>query len=329
MRIKWHPERKPKLESVSASSTAQGNRAYASLPSEVLSRKSDDESSSQQVATKEADSNKRSATEGPDDQPEPKRSSQPMQGDVLVSRELICPITQELPIDPVFASDGRVYERKAITHYFKSALEERKEITSPMTREKMTQKLAPATQHKNTIERLIATGRIEKELAEKWQESQLEKQKFNQLLAKAEGGDVKAMEEVAEDYYCGDSINCVDKKVAFHWYERACKADSVVGMARMAEMTIHGEGVKKSVNKGVAYLFTAARKGSDVAAYALGTDYADGEHNLPVDLEEAKYWLEKSLSGTCVHKDMDEKEKDDARAKLQEVLGALGLHSAL
>ena len=28
--------------------------------------------------------------------------------------EFLCPITQELPIDPVTAEDGRVYERQAI-----------------------------------------------------------------------------------------------------------------------------------------------------------------------------------------------------------------------
>ena len=28
--------------------------------------------------------------------------------------ELVCPITQSLPIDPVTAEDGRIYERSAI-----------------------------------------------------------------------------------------------------------------------------------------------------------------------------------------------------------------------
>ena len=33
--------------------------------------------------------------------------------------ELVCPITHELPVDPVTAEDGRVYERSAIEEWLK------------------------------------------------------------------------------------------------------------------------------------------------------------------------------------------------------------------
>ena len=32
--------------------------------------------------------------------------------------ELLCPITQQLPVDPVTAEDGRLYERAAINEWF-------------------------------------------------------------------------------------------------------------------------------------------------------------------------------------------------------------------
>ena len=32
--------------------------------------------------------------------------------------ELLCPITQQLPVDPVMAKDGRLYERVAINEWF-------------------------------------------------------------------------------------------------------------------------------------------------------------------------------------------------------------------
>ena len=35
----------------------------------------------------------------------------------LIVDEYLCPITQELPIDPVTAEDGRVYERSAIEEW--------------------------------------------------------------------------------------------------------------------------------------------------------------------------------------------------------------------
>ena len=54
--------------------------------------------------------------------------------------EFLCPITQELPIDPVIAEDGRVYERSAIVEWL-----ERNE-KSPHTNEPMGKKLLPALQ---------------------------------------------------------------------------------------------------------------------------------------------------------------------------------------
>ena len=35
-----------------------------------------------------------------------------------VAEEYVCPITAELPIDPVTAEDGRFYERHAIEEWF-------------------------------------------------------------------------------------------------------------------------------------------------------------------------------------------------------------------
>ena len=34
-----------------------------------------------------------------------------------MAEEFVCPITQELPVDPVTAEDGRVYERSAIEEW--------------------------------------------------------------------------------------------------------------------------------------------------------------------------------------------------------------------
>ena len=46
--------------------------------------------------------------------------------------EYICPITQVVMVDPVLGSDGRTYERSAITEWLRT------HNTSPMTREVMT-----------------------------------------------------------------------------------------------------------------------------------------------------------------------------------------------
>ena len=36
-----------------------------------------------------------------------------------VAADLRCPITQELPVDPVIAKDGKIYEREAILEWFR------------------------------------------------------------------------------------------------------------------------------------------------------------------------------------------------------------------
>ena len=47
-----------------------------------------------------------------------KRSAEEMASSM--SKDLICPITQELMVDPVLAADGISYERKEITQWLAS-----------------------------------------------------------------------------------------------------------------------------------------------------------------------------------------------------------------
>ena len=52
--------------------------------------------------------------------------------------EFLCPITHSLPVDPVTAEDGKVYERSAIEEWLK------KQQRSPLTNEVMGTKLLRA-----------------------------------------------------------------------------------------------------------------------------------------------------------------------------------------
>ncbi len=63
-----------------------------------------------------------------------------------VAADLVCPITQELPIDPVMAEDGKIYERNAILEWFS---EKGPRITSPSTNARMGTRLLPAVQTRN------------------------------------------------------------------------------------------------------------------------------------------------------------------------------------
>mgnify|MGYP002837853205 CR=1 FL=1 len=77
--------------------------------------------------------------------------------------ELICPITYEMPAEPVYAEDGRLYERSAIEQWF--AADNR---SSPMTKLPMGTRLVDAVQVRNVIEKIVESGELPEERAREW-----------------------------------------------------------------------------------------------------------------------------------------------------------------
>ena len=69
-----------------------------------------------------------------DDETKPKKKQSP-------ADDLICPITLLLPIDPVAAEDGRIYEHAAILRHIKG--HDTDSLKSPMTNEPMGPRLLP------------------------------------------------------------------------------------------------------------------------------------------------------------------------------------------
>jgi U-box domain len=91
--------------------------------------------------------------------PQSKRSKK------TVEDTLRCPFSLALPIDPVTAEDGQVYEREHILRYFHSNSDD--QIKSPMTQEIIGKRLFPAPRTKKTIQVLIENGVIKGDLAKK------------------------------------------------------------------------------------------------------------------------------------------------------------------
>ena len=130
------------------------------------------------------------------------------------AEELVCPILQGLPIDPVIAEDvsalffstailisshfflfayclvsmahcltsvpcdksqGQIYERKEIEKYLKEK-EDEDEILSPVTKKPLETKiLIPSVHIRNNIEHLVESGIIAGEMADTWKERIAEK----------------------------------------------------------------------------------------------------------------------------------------------------------
>ena len=94
--------------------------------------------------------------------------------------EWICPITTELPLVPVTAEDGQVYERFAIEKLIRLKGEA---LKSPMTNLPMGPRLSSSTQARNTIEKLVRSGMIDGDKAERWLERRSEEELVNKTLA--------------------------------------------------------------------------------------------------------------------------------------------------
>ena len=143
--------------------------------------------------------------------------------------EFICALTYELPLDPVTAEDGKIYERAAITEWLK------KHKKSPLTNEEMGTKLLPAHQVKNMIEKLVRSGAICGDKAEAWQKRVKEQDELKKLRCNAENGDIDAITRLAFAYRDGELGLAKDHAAAFQWFSRGAEANSCTCMCWVAQ----------------------------------------------------------------------------------------------
>ncbi|CAB9522521.1 Sel1 domain protein repeat-containing protein [Seminavis robusta] len=230
--------------------------------------------------------------------------------------DLICPISLELPWEPVMAEDARIYDRSFIEEHFNTHTGD---LKSPMTQQKMGTKLLPAIQTRNHIEALIEAGAIDGDLAAKWKEKVNQAKQMDTLVKKAEAGDMDAMYGVGHRYYNGVHGVKKDEKKACEWFKRARSAGCVKGTAMMAWCYLGGWGAPKQQSLGLIHLTNAASQGSNVAAYHLGMAFANGTFDLRVDIAEAIYWLVKAI-GDCPHDHLSDSAKKEAGKELRDLI---------
>ena len=216
--------------------------------------------------------------------------------------ELLCPITQELPLDPVTAEDGRVYERSAIEEWL--ATNEK----SPHTNEPMGGMLFPATQVKNLIASMVRSGALSGDKAGAWKQKLEDEKVVEEYRRKAEAGDLQAMMQLGGIYRRGINGITADPAQCFKWTKRAADLDHPPGIAALATCYYHGFGASKNHPRTLVLLTQAATMGSGYACYVLALMY---EHvmksPLPKDLGYARYWAKKALDDGHVKFPMDEK----------------------
>ena len=186
-----------------------------------------------------------------------------------VAAEYTCSLSLELFVDPVRAEDTFDYERAEIERVIKH---QGKNLTSPQTGKTMGSTLTPSYNVKNAVEALVTTGTISGELAETYRNSKL----VMETKQKAEDGDAKSMELLADWYKVGRNGLSKSQALSDEWRERAEKADD---------------------DEYITELKAAASAGDAAAMYNLGNAYENGLRGLAEDEEKAFEWYSKAADG--------------------------------
>lgn len=234
-----------------------------------------------------------------------------------VSDEWVCPITQELPVDPVIAEDGRAYERSAIESWLARARPADQSVKSPVTNEQMGTRLIPAVQIRNSIKRMVESGALSGSKADAWRQRLADEKKVVEERRKAEGGDGEAARRLGHWYRLGLGGLAKDMVKAFQWYKWGADFGDARCTTECGFCYANGHGVAENNSEATMCWGIAAALGSEAGCFFLATCYAHGLHSMPKNEAEAKRWFEK-MPG-CAVKDVCDKMREHASKWLREL----------
>ena len=209
--------------------------------------------------------------------------------------ELICPITYELPLDPVLAEDGKVYERSAIETWLQN------NQRSPLTNEAIGNRLTPATQIKNIIKLMVQSNALPEHKVKAWRERIAEEQEVAKVRTQAERGDTKAAFHLGGWLEWGYKNLRKDENEAYEWYELSAKGGHAGAMGALADCYRCGRGVERNDALALRWASAGTALGNDRAMMTLGAMYADGAAGLPKDNEEALKLRVQGAGGGCAN----------------------------
>jgi len=239
---------------------------------------------------------------GEDEERAGKRSKK--EAKTALEHEYVCPITQELFVDPVTAEDGRVYERTAIVRAFNESHETTvMTARSPMTNAPMGKQLYPAHQVKGALEALIDAGVLKGERVETWKEVMLQRdkdrKKVNDLKRRCDEGDATAAMQLGFAYDKGLYGLTKNPTTAFSMHKKATYGGCASAATRAGILLIKGRGVPADEEIAMRYLFCGAILGSEHACEHMGHSYAEGINGCEKDEAEALIWYKKMRTCEC------------------------------
>jgi TPR repeat protein len=213
----------------------------------------------------------------------------------------VCPIALELPVDPVTAEDGRVYNRADIQKHIDNSKRMRgdgatrrveyEDLTSPMTKEPMGPNLLPAIQVRNSIRALIESGAIEGDegSAKHWKA-------VDDFRIAAEGGDPRAMSFMADSFFNEKHGFIKDVAKAYTWFSRAAELDYTPSIGAKGSCLLIGIGTEQNRVEGGTLLGIAADRGDALSQHYLGSLYYLGVKGYRKNFGMAKHWLQKAIA---------------------------------
>ena len=209
--------------------------------------------------------------------------------------EFVCPIAHELPVDPVTAEDGRVYERSSIEEWFGTPqLARAAQVKSPVTNEMMGKRLFPAVQARNTIKSMVQSGALSGAKADAWKQRIEDENEVARVRKMAEDGDGRSMSCLGSWYRDGHKGLAKDPAQGFAWFKRSALKEYPLGLSNCGVGYISGKGTDINVPRGMVMLGQAAALDCAYACYCLGFGHRAGWAGLDKDPAEVTRWFKKA-----------------------------------
>lgn len=226
----------------------------------------------------------------------------------IVLDEWACPITLELPVRPVTAEDGHVYEEFAIRSWF----EQNEDVVtkSPVTGQTIGKRLLPACQLKNTLLKLEESGILTGERVRLWKLGLKAEAEVSSLEKRAQAGETLAMRKLGF-YYRDSGQSASNYSNAIRWLMQAAKLDDAPSITALGILRINGKGFPQNTQHAIEMLNFAAELGSEHACGILANSYDGGLFGLKVDWMQAFRFYEKMKE--CSHKDSNVEYREMAR----------------
>ena len=209
-----------------------------------------------------------------------------------VTQELLCPITLTLPVCPVTAEDGYIYDRSAIQKWF-SVSASSTNVRSPMTNLSMGTKITPSVQVGNIIEALIESNMVHEDYVDAYMKEKMANEWRDGVIAKAGTGDIESIGTVGKWYLFGEHGLLKNFRKAFYWLSMGAEKDDNVCKAVSGYLLCSGRGVKRNVSQGLLLLQESAMMKSEFACHTLGVAYIQGKYGLEAgsNKEVFKYFM--------------------------------------